>query len=59
MTGNFVNLSGNDIWFCDDTAGKAAWTLDISASNLTTNGAVYTISNNLIEMYVTTPQKYN
>jgi hypothetical protein len=60
MTGDFVNLSGNDIWLCDDTAGKTAWTMDIFASNLvTSNGAVYTISNNLIEMYVNTPQKYN
>ncbi|MFZ2151048.1 MAG: hypothetical protein WAZ12_01960 [Candidatus Absconditicoccaceae bacterium] len=50
MSGNFVTASGAD-WFCNDTAGKAPRSMDISSTDLATSGAtVYTIDKGQIEV---------
>jgi len=58
MTGAFLNTTGTATWFCDDTAGKGVWSMDLSSDDLVTSvGEIYTISNTLIEV-LTSPAKH-
>lgn len=56
MTGAFLNVSGDAKWFCNDTAGKAPWTLDISSDDL--ESGTYVIPATNIEVLTTAATVY-